>query len=154
MKTVIFIHNIHILSNTYFPIFQRGWVATPVTPLGSAPWSGSLAPDPARVFIVFIRHSSDSTAANLAALENFRTARPQILPHYGFFWTTLPQYPTALEIFELALLRRKRLSTSSVGLYILKLSTRLHFISVHTEDVLCAFLLAWSACDRQMYPAY
>ena len=24
MRTVIFIHNIHILSNTYFPIFQRG----------------------------------------------------------------------------------------------------------------------------------
>ena len=36
MSTVIFIHNIHILSNTYFPIFQRG-VATPVIPLpGSA----------------------------------------------------------------------------------------------------------------------
>ena len=35
MRTMIFVHNIHILSNTYFPIFQRG-VATPVTTPGSA----------------------------------------------------------------------------------------------------------------------
>ena len=73
---MIFIHNIHILSNTYFP--KGGGVATPVTPLDPPPGlaleAGSLAPDPARVFIVFIRHSSDSTAANPAELENFRAA--------------------------------------------------------------------------------
>ena len=40
MRTVIFIHNILISSNTYFPISKVG-VATSVTPLGSAIEYGS-----------------------------------------------------------------------------------------------------------------